>query len=67
MTELELLQIALFLGTLVISTPLLGRYMARVFAGERTLLTPLLRPLESWTYRLAGIDATTEQTWRGYA
>lgn len=67
MTELELLQIALFLGTLVISTPLLGRYMARVFTGERTLLTPLLRPLESLIYRLTGIDATTEQTWRGYA
>jgi K+-transporting ATPase ATPase A chain len=67
MTELELLQIALFIGLLVISTPLLGRYLARVFAGERTLLTPLLRPVENLTYRLSGIDASAEQTWRGYA
>ena len=45
----------------------LGLYMARVFAGERTWLTPVLAPLERAIYRLAGVDPSTEMRWTGYA
>jgi K+-transporting ATPase ATPase A chain len=41
--------------------------MTRVFAGERTLLSPVLRPVERVLYRLSGIDETTEQHWISYA
>jgi K+-transporting ATPase ATPase A chain len=43
-----------------------GRYMARVFAGERVFLTPVLRPLERLVYRLCGVDETREMTSREY-
>ncbi len=67
MTPLELLQLVLYFGVLIVFTPLLGGYMARVFTGERNLLSPALRPVEGLFYRLAGVDAKQEQDWRGYA
>jgi K+-transporting ATPase ATPase A chain len=45
----------------------LGGYIGRVYAGERTALRPVLKPVESAIYRLAGIDAAAEQTWSSYA
>jgi potassium-transporting ATPase potassium-binding subunit len=41
--------------------------MTRVFAGERTLLSPVLRPVERALYRLSGVDETAEQYWVSYA
>ncbi len=35
--------------------------------GERTILSPVLRPLERGIYRVARIDETVEQGWKGYA
>lgn len=67
MTAPELVQIILFLVILVLCVPLLGGYMARVFAGGRTPLTPLLRPLETFIYRLAGIRPDEEMRWNEYA
>jgi K+-transporting ATPase ATPase A chain len=62
-----ILQIALFfLVVLALAKPM-GGYMAKVFAGERTWLHPVLRPLEKAIYRLCGIDETHEQRWTGYA
>lgn len=60
------IQIALFCAIILALTPLLGGYMTRVFAGERTLLSPALRPVEGALYALAGVDAKREQTWLGY-
>jgi K+-transporting ATPase ATPase A chain len=40
--------------------------MARVFAGERTILDPVLRPVERLIYRLCGVHPATEQTWVEY-
>ena len=50
----------------LLSVPL-GRYMARVLTGERTLLTPILAPVEGGTYRLLGVDPDREQRWTAYA
>ncbi len=61
------LQILLFCLVLVALTPVLGGYMTRVFSGERTLLSPVLRPVETALYRIAGVDETREQHWLGYA
>jgi K+-transporting ATPase ATPase A chain len=65
-TANDLLQVAAYVAALILLTPPLGAFMARVFAGERTFLTPVLGPLERVTYRLIGIDPTREMTWRGY-
>lgn len=59
-------QIALYLLLVLAITKPLGAYMQRVFDGERTLLSPVLRPLEALIYRLCGVDENAEQRWTGY-
>ena len=44
-----------------------GIYLARVLEGERTWLTPVLRPIESLLYKLTGVQSDKEMTWREYA
>ena len=60
------LQIALYCVLLLLITRPIGGYMTRVFNGERTLLSPVLRPLERATYWLCGVDETQEQYWVSY-
>jgi K+-transporting ATPase ATPase A chain len=62
----SLAQIAVFLLILLALTRPLGSYMARVFAGERTFLSPVLGPLERLIYRACGIDPAVEQRWTAY-
>jgi K+-transporting ATPase ATPase A chain len=60
------IQIAiLFLIVLALVKPL-GLYMAKVFAGELTWLSPVLRPVERVIYRVSGVDETREQSWMTY-
>jgi potassium-transporting ATPase potassium-binding subunit len=61
------LQIALFCLIVVAITRPLGGYMTRVFSGEWTLLSPLLRPVERFIFWCCGVDETAEQSWRAYA
>ncbi len=61
------LQIALFAAVVGFLTRPLGGYLARVYAGERTLLHPLIEPVEGALYRLAGIKPEVEQNWYRYA
>ncbi|WP_320188182.1 potassium-transporting ATPase subunit KdpA [Agrobacterium rosae] len=66
MTILGWLQISLlFLAVLVTAKPL-GLYMAKVFAGERTFLSPLLSPVEKGIYLAAGTGPNKEQSWLAY-
>ncbi|KHJ53219.1 ATPase [Aureimonas altamirensis] len=67
MTLVGWAQIIAILVLCVISALFLGRFMARVFAGERTLLSPIIAPLERMIYRLAGIDPNREQSWLAFA
>jgi potassium-transporting ATPase potassium-binding subunit len=62
----EIIQILLFFGLGIALTPVLGRYMARVFTGEKTLLHPLLSPLERLVYRLTGVKPEAEMSWLTY-
>jgi K+-transporting ATPase ATPase A chain len=66
MTVLGWAQILLFCAIIVALAPLLGGYMTRVFNGERTFLSPILRPLETVFYRAAGVDTAREQYWLTY-
>jgi K+-transporting ATPase ATPase A chain len=61
------LQIGCLVAIVVSLSAPLGGYMARVFAGQRTFLHPVLGPLESLIYRLSGIDPDREQDWFVYA
>ncbi|HXO45278.1 MAG TPA: potassium-transporting ATPase subunit KdpA [Candidatus Cybelea sp.] len=60
------LQIGLFFVVLIAVTKPLGVYMARVFAGNKTFLDPVLRPLEGLLYRICGVDEKTEMDWKEY-
>jgi potassium-transporting ATPase potassium-binding subunit len=61
MTALGWIQILLYCAIIVALTPVLGAYMTRVFSGERTFLTPVLRPVELAIYKVAGINERHEQ------
>src|SRR4051794_8550415 len=61
------LQIALFVAVLLALTPLIGGYMARVYAHERVFLTPVLGPLERLSYRILRTDVSRGQDWKAYA
>ncbi len=66
MKQTDIFQILLFLVLLIALAVPLGRYMFKVYTGERTLLDFVLRPLERLIYRLAGVDAVKEMGWREY-
>ena len=67
MTSNGWFQIGIFLLATLAVTPLLGRFMTRVFNRERTWLDPLLRPLERAIYILTGVDESHEMRWTEYA
>jgi K+-transporting ATPase ATPase A chain len=66
MTMTGFIQIALFCAIVLALTPLLGGYMTRVFNGEQTWLTPVLRPVEAFLYRASGVAEKQEQHWTTY-
>jgi K+-transporting ATPase ATPase A chain len=60
-------QLALFIGGLLAITPPLGRFMVRVFAGERHFLARIFGPIERAIYTLSGVDPALEMSWKAYA
>jgi len=60
------LQIAIFLALIFLVTKPLGVYMTRVFNRERTLLDPVLRPVERLLYRVTGVEEDREMGWIEY-
>jgi K+-transporting ATPase ATPase A chain len=60
-------QLALFIAGLIAITPPLGRFMVRVFGGERHFLSRLFGPIERSIYKLSGVDPTHEMSWKAYA
>src|SRR6267154_2967604 len=66
MTVIGWLQILLYCAIIAATIPVLGAYMTRVFNGGRTLLSPVLRPVETVLYRIGGVDERREQTWVMY-
>jgi K+-transporting ATPase ATPase A chain len=61
------LQIGFYLIVLLFLVKPLGSYMTRVYQGERTWLEPVLRPVENFLYRLAGVKPQEEMDWKNYA
>ncbi len=60
------LEIGLILGLVALTARPLGLYMARVFSGERTFLTPVFGPVERGFYAAAGVSPEREQGWLSY-
>src|ERR1700730_17220797 len=66
MTANGFVQIALYCVVVTFLVKPFGFYMTRVFNGERTFLSPLLRPVERALYRVSGVNEREEQGWLGY-
>ena len=66
MTVIGWIQIVLYCAIVVALVKPLGGYMTRVFAGERTFLSPVLHPVESALYAVSGVDEKHEQHWLTY-
>lgn len=67
MNKFDVFQFLLFIGVLTLVTPPLGKFMARVFQGEKTWLHKPLGWLEKLTYRVSGVDAGKDMGWKEYA
>ena len=66
MTVIGWVQILLYCAIVVALVKPLGWYMTRVFNGERTFLSPILRPVEAGLYWIGGVDERREQHWLTY-
>jgi len=67
MTANSLLQLALYFAVLTALAIPLGRAMAAVYEGRLGLLGRLLGPLERLFYRVAGVRADDDMSWKVYA
>ena len=61
------LQIIVYLIILVLLVKPLGLFMAKVYQGERTFLSPVISPIERLTYRLSGVNTEEEMDWKKYS
>ena len=67
MSLFDVLQIILYLVILVLLAKPLGAFMARVINGERNILSPVMAPVERFTYRMLGTKSDEEMNWKQYA
>ena len=63
----DYLQIIIYIGALLLLVKPLGSYMAKVFQGERNVLSRAIGPLERFVYRISGIRSHEEMSWKTYA
>jgi len=62
----DFLTLVVLAAAVLLVTPFLGRYMYHAMEGERTILSPLLRPVERVIYRFMRIDEKVEMDWKQY-
>jgi K+-transporting ATPase ATPase A chain len=67
MTAFVWLQIVFYLVVLLLLVKPLGSFMARVYQGERTFMSPVLGPVERLIYRITGVKPQEEMDWKMYA
>ena len=67
MNFMDWLQIILYVAVLLLLAKPLGSFMAKVFQGERTFLSPVMGPVERFIYRILGIKSDEEMSWKTYA
>ena len=63
----NVIAVIVLIAMLVISTPLLGSYMAKVFTNKKAPGDRFFKPLERLVYRITGVNPEGEQRWTTYA
>src|ERR1700733_5585713 len=66
MSITDVLEVLALVVLLVISTPILGSYMAKIYAGGPAPGDRVFLPMENFVYRVCRIDPKSEQRWRSY-
>jgi len=66
MTAQDVLQIILFFALLIGLTPVLGKFMAKVFMGEKHFMQPVFGWLEKLTYKFIKVNPNEESNWKSY-
>ena len=67
MASADWLQLIVFFGILLALTRPMGKFMAKVYQGEKTFFSPILAPCEKLIYRACGVDPDDEMGWKRYA
>lgn len=55
--------ILIYVASVLLAIPL-GKYIAKIFAGEKTFLDPVFNPLDKLFFRFSGIDPSKEMNWK---
>ncbi len=53
----------MFAATLLLAIPL-GKYIAKIYSGEKTITDSIFNPLEKLIFKLSGIDPKKEMSWK---
>lgn len=64
MSLMDAMQIIGYIAVTLLAVVPLGTYMARVYQRGRTILDPLMRPVERFIYRVSGIREDEEMSWQ---
>ena len=67
MNQFSWLQLIFYIAVLLLLAKPLGSFMARVYQGQRTFLSPVFAPVERFIYRLSGVDPEDDMNWKTYA
>jgi len=67
MTTLDVIQVILFFALLIGFTPILGKYMSKVFTGSKHFMLPVFGWLERLTYHFIGVNPDEETNWKSFA
>jgi potassium-transporting ATPase potassium-binding subunit len=62
----EAVQLIVFILLLIIVSPPLGKYMSKVFMGEKHIMTPFFGRLENLVYSVSGVNRDEEMNWKKY-
>lgn len=55
--------ISIFILTIILAIPV-GKYIAKVFTGDKTFLDPIFNPIENLIFKISGINSTEEMNWK---
>ncbi|MDP2887369.1 MAG: potassium-transporting ATPase subunit KdpA [Bacteroidota bacterium] len=66
MTTLDIIQVLLFIALLIGLTPVLGKYMYKVFTGEKHIMLPVFGWLEKLIYKFVRVNPDNETNWKSY-
>ncbi|MCU0822861.1 MAG: potassium-transporting ATPase subunit KdpA, partial [Spirochaetes bacterium] len=67
MNYYDITALIIFFTVLIALSLILGRYMARIYYGERTFMSPIIQPVEKAVYRICSVNESEEMTWKTYA